>query len=96
MISSPAPTMLAPAGSVPMARSGGTELSGFCWVRTLKPLFCSSAMASAEACPRTSGTSTDRGLPPARLMISVMTTVRIASAEATTSQRPTGPPRPRP
>ena len=47
--SSPAPAWELPAGSVLMTWSGGTVLSGFCWVRILKPLFCSPAIASAEA-----------------------------------------------
>ncbi len=81
-----------PAGSVLITWSGGTVLSGFCWVRILKPLFCSAAIASAEACPRTSGTCTSRGLPPTMLIAIVTTTVSTARIATATSQRPIDPP----
>ena len=78
-----------------MTWSGGTVESGFCWVRVLKPAFCSAAIASADAWPFTSGTCTSRGSPPIMLIAMVTTTVSTASAATAISQRPTDPPRSR-
>ncbi|EPQ70773.1 Serine/threonine-protein kinase [Mycobacterium marinum MB2] len=89
VIWSPADTEALAAGSVPMTWSGGIVESGLSRVRVLKPRFCSAAMASADAWPRTLGTCTLRVLPPNVLMAMVTTIVSTASTATTATQRPT-------